>query len=151
MACRTDVDVYRRSVTLHIPSKVSEIGVSSPSPSPSSSLLFCQLLAGCVTLSLHCVSAPVMWVKVCPILKASAQIRNQVRLGSLRRYISAGPAAPCGLALTSLAPGKRDRRSRNDEAPPRPYRRHRQVLWFLGGEAQPLEGGWSSHEVGYEL
>lgn len=45
-----------------------------------------------------------MWVKMCPLLNGLAQISNQVRLGSLRRYITHGPAtqpSPGGTALTS--------------------------------------------------
>lgn len=51
-----------------------------------------------------CISALIMWVKMCPLLNGLAQISNQVRLGPLRCYITHGPAtqpSPGGTALTS--------------------------------------------------
>lgn len=54
--------------------------------------------------SSYCISALIMWVKMCPLLNGLAQISNQVRLGPLRCYITHGPAtqpSPGGTALTS--------------------------------------------------
>lgn len=52
-----------------------------------------------------CIIVLIMRVKVCPIPNELAQIRNKVRLGSLRCYIILGPAtqlSPCGTDRTGL-------------------------------------------------
>lgn len=67
-------------------------------------------LHGVASLSYHhCITALIMWVRVCPILNGLAQIRNTVRLDSLRCYIICGPLPAYITALR-----KQDRRSKTD-------------------------------------
>lgn len=68
--------------------------------------------------SFHCITALIMWVKVCPILNGLAKIRNKVRLPAVLHHmwpsnpaVSLRPRQNCAYIT---APRKQGRHSKND-------------------------------------